>query len=526
MLKRVSTLLATLATMVATRAAAPTDDLSRQVAVLHESGLLEDVVYWTTHAIPGQACAGDRVAALLVRCGRFYGEAEDLPSALDILTARDVIWNDYWEKNARTGGSCRGEYVATVIGIVARHATDRLLIARYAPPEGVLTLPAPSAFEPPPGSPPATEPNLTIGTQTFGASYQFTEQPKLVETAVAMQAMGATVIKFQLGHRYFGENGNIPDENPAIRSLTDLARDEPSHRKVLDMPFRHIVLWAHCLGNRQLPSWQGREGFTAAERETEYREIKALTAHLLKTYSGTGKTFYLGHWEGDGWLRRSVHPENDARVTPEAIAGFTEWLNLRQRAVDDAKRETTFDGVQVWHYTEVNHVWLAVEGRPALVNTILPNTTVDLVSYSSYDTAQDPAKLKAALNYIQTQLPPKDGITGRRVFIGEYGFPTCRHTPAEQDRLTRNLLAAALEWGCPLALYWELYNNEVEDGEQRGFWMIDDKGVRQPVYHTHHQFYAAARDYAALYRRENHSLPDHNAFRRWAVEWLRQQRPD
>jgi len=46
--------------------------------------------------------------------------------------------------------------------------------------------------------------------------------------------------------------------------------------------------------------------------------------------------------------------------------------------------------VQVWHYTEVNHVKLAMQGRPALVNEVLPKTTVDLVSYSSYDTAHDP----------------------------------------------------------------------------------------------------------------------------------------
>ena len=192
------------------------------------------------------------------------------------------------------------------------------------------------------------------------------------------------------------------------------------------------------------------------------------------------------------WRRRMMP------VTPVAVQGMADWLNTRQRTVDDAKRDTPHQRVQVWHYTEVNHVKLAMQGRPALVNEVLPKTTVDLVSYSSYDTAHDPALLKAALGFIEAKLPPKPGITGRRVFIGEYGFPAIRHTPAEIDRLSRQVIWAGLEWGCPLVLYWELYNNEVEpDGKQRGFWMIDDQGVKQPIYQTHRCFYEWARRFVA-----------------------------
>jgi hypothetical protein len=246
-----------------------------------------------------------------------------------------------------------------------------------------------------------------------------------------------------------------------------------------------------------------------------------LTAHLLRTYSGSDKTFYLGHWEGDGWLRGSVAPENDAKVTPLAVQGLADWLNTRQRAVDNAKCDTPHQGVQVWHYTEVNHVKLAMQGRPALVNEVLPKTTVDLVSYSSYDTAHDPALLKAALGFIEAKLPPKLGITGRRVFIGEYGFPAIRHTPAETDRLSRQVICAGLEWGCPFVLYWELYNNEVDsDGKQRGFWMIDDQGVKQPIYETHRSFYEWARRFVADALARTGRVPSDAEFRRAAVHFL------
>ena len=40
--------------------------------------------------------------------------------------------------------------------------------------------------------------NTTIGTQTIGASYQFTTEPRLVETARAIRAMGSNTLKFSL----------------------------------------------------------------------------------------------------------------------------------------------------------------------------------------------------------------------------------------------------------------------------------------------------------------------------------------
>ncbi|MFA7005595.1 MAG: FAD-dependent oxidoreductase, partial [Verrucomicrobiia bacterium] len=358
--------------------------------------------------------------------------------------------------------------------------------------------------------------SYVIGTQTFGAAYQFTSKTRLVETAEAIRDMGATVIKFELARRYASPNGNVPVADPSIQSLADLAQREPSHRHVLDMPFAYYVLWAHTFNGGE-GKW--RHGFSKEDAAKEYREIYDLAAHLLKTYSDTGKTFFLGHWEGDGFLRGSVKKADDAKVTPEAAQGMADWLATRQRAVDDAKRDTPHRDVQVWHYTEVNHVKLAMdEGRPALVNRVLPQVPVDFVSYSSYDTAKDPALLKRALDYIESKLTPKPGIVGKRVFIGEYGFPATRHTPQEQDRLARGVMRAGLEWGCPFVLYWELYNNEVEpDGRQRGFWLIDDKGVKQPAYETHRRFLSWARTFVAGRKLRTGEAPTEVEFREAAV---------
>jgi hypothetical protein len=34
-----------------------------------------------------------------------------------------------------------------------------------------------------------------------------------------------------------------------------------------------------------------------------------------------------------------------------------------------------------------------------------------------------------------------------------------------------------------------MYNNEVRDGRQRGFWLIDNEGRKQPAYFTLQKYY-------------------------------------
>ena len=490
--------------------------LADDVAALVRMKVLPSADYWLRHAIKGERCDGARTGQALLNLARVFEPCADLPQALAVLERRKIIWNDYWARNAVEGRECAGEYVANLFRAAAGPVATAELLARHGVAEGLIPTAEPSAFTLP-GATPAGF-NHIIGTQTFQPAYQFTREPRLLETARAIRALGCSVIKFELSPRYAQARGNSPQKLPTVRTLTDLARDEPAHRQVLDMPFAHVVLWAHTFAGGE-GRW--RRGFSRAAAEAQYRELHDFVTHLLKTYRGSGKIFYLGHWEGDGWLRGTVAPENDAKVTPEAAQGMADWLNTRQRAVDDAKRDTPSAGVQVWHYTEVNHVKLAMLGRPALVNRVLPRTAVDLVSYSSYDTQSDPRMLKAALSYIESQLPAKPGITGRRVFIGEYGFPRVYHTPEEQDRHARAVIRAGLEWGAPLILYWELYNNEVEPGgKQRGFWLIDDQGVKQPVYETHRRLLERGRRLVAETSVTAGQPVSHDSFRRAALDWF------
>lgn len=374
-----------------------------------------------------------------------------------------------------------------------------------------------NAADPAPEVPAVDRYNYILGTQAIGGKYQFTGKDPLVESAEVIRAMGASTMKFNLSPK--------ATRNPAIRSLVELARDEPAHREVLDMPFAHYQLW---VGTFAGASWTGGSSKEAAERE--YREVYDFVVHLLKTYSGAGKTFYLGHWEGDNLMRGNIERKADVKMTPERVKSMIDWLTVRQRAVDDAKAATPHQKVQVWHYTELNHPTISMrEDRPSLVNTVLPHVAVDFVSYSAYDVTNQPdaEKIKAVLDYIESKLPPKPGITGKRVFIGEYGYPVFRggnrtRTAQEQNDLSLVTIQAALEWGCPFILYWELYNNEIEDGgHHRGFWLIDDKGVKQPVYETHRRYYEWARQFVADAVKRTGVAPAESVFRKAAVEYFK-----
>jgi hypothetical protein len=244
-----------------------------------------------------------------------------------------------------------------------------------------------------------------------------------------------------------------------------------------------------------------------------------LTRYLLQTYSGAGKAFFLGNWETDHHLTDSKRREPSA----ELVAKVTNWVETRQQAVDDAKRDTAHTDVEVYYYLEVNLVWEAMAGKPRAASIVLPAAGIDFVSYSAYDSLlPDPEQqLPPALDYLAAQLPPKAGIAGKRVFIGEYGFPADRYSPQQQDALSRRVMRTGLAWGCPFVLYWEIFNNEVSNGRQRGFWLIDDQGRKQPIYFTLQHYYEIARAWVTDFLHRQHRLPDPSEFDNAAVAWLK-----
>jgi hypothetical protein len=366
----------------------------------------------------------------------------------------------------------------------------------------------------------AEPPNLLLGTQAIGGRYQFTQEEPLLESAKLIAELGSGIIKFSISKQAsFGKTkANVRGGNPGWKTLAEIAEKEPTHRTVLDRPFTHFFLWAYPF------TTHGSAGtFKTAERDLEYREMFDLAAHLLRTYSGTGKKFYLGHWEGDWHLRPHFDPK---QPFPEGFGdNFIAWLNVRQQAIDDAKRDTPHQNVEVWHYTEANLVEPFLKGGQCLANDILPQVEVDFVSYSCYDSLQRGIRddLHATLNHIESKLKPKAGLAGKRVFIGEYGFPARRYSPEEQNRKSIETMIAAIEWGCPFVLYWELYDNEGTTDKPGGFWLINEKNEKQPLWHTHLRYFEWGRKYIADFQQRTGKPITDADFRTAALAYLRQQ---
>lgn len=367
--------------------------------------------------------------------------------------------------------------------------------------------------------------NYRLGTQAFGNG-RSANRSALGKQASEIRALDSNVLKISLGRRQAAEYG-FGEAALSAQSTLDYVKSAPGLQQVLDMDFTYYQFWVHGLAKG---NW--RDGINKAEGEAYYREIYDLTAWLLKRYSGTGKTFMLGNWEGD-WLLNGGQGK-DTAPTAAAIEGMTEWLNIRQKAVDDAKAATPHKGVEVYHYVEVNLVRRALEGKPSLALSVLPGTNVDLVSYSSYDAikrSKEPdiaairEPLTRAVRFLEGQLKPKPGLPfSNRVFIGEYGYHANASLPqtVEQQFLkSRYVMQVAVELDLPFALIWQLYNNEFEpDGTSAEMGLFEASGQKRALYFLHQQYLTAMTTFVADSCRQSGQPPASAAFRDRALEVL------
>ncbi|MBS2213117.1 MULTISPECIES: hypothetical protein [Carboxylicivirga] len=363
--------------------------------------------------------------------------------------------------------------------------------------------------------------NFVCGTQAIGANYKFTKESFIVEQAKHIQGMGSNILKISMGKNYAKSYGMKPASG--IKTTLDLIKKKEDYQKVMDMDFKYIFAWVHTFTEAK---WQ--DGLTSEEKLMLYREMYELTEYVLKTYSGSGKTFLFGNWEGD-WLLHGLG-KRDNIPSDEKVQGMIDWFNIRQIAVDDAKRNTPHEEVEVWHYIELNLVTKGLEGKKCIVNSVLPHTNPDLVSYSSYEIIKKkPTYLELkkavgeAMDYIESKLAEKDGVPfKRRVYIGEYGYQTnANQDDAKQLFLTKRMMRVSLDLNLPFALHWEMYNNEYTNaGVSKGMSMISEEGKKKPVYYLHQNFYSEMNEFLKTYKNEHKVYPEYEVFKKKGIEVL------
>jgi hypothetical protein len=373
---------------------------------------------------------------------------------------------------------------------------------------GALSIPAVDSY------------NVRLGTETFAGLYKFTTNTLLVETAEAITNMGSEVIKFYMGSDTSYQSGVTLPSN--VTNLITLARDDPSYKQVLKMPFRHFILWAYPFGTAD--EWWGG-GYDTTDGAIDYAEMYELTRYLLTNFDNSGKTFYLGHWEGDGYLNVTVDGAAWATNPSSAtISGMIGWLNNRQKAVDDAKNATPHTNVYVFNYAEANRVQDAIHNGPnnneRVINYVVPYVTnLDYLSYSSYDSQDlDSAALYSTLDYMQAHLPTNKAglVPGERMWIGEYGWGY--DSPAAQEPLTRSYIQRLLGWNyggqcLPYMLFWEMYNNQAASlAPATNFCLIGPTGAEEPCYFLHAYFLNEAKLLTAQFNESIGALPTDTQF--------------
>ncbi len=342
-----------------------------------------------------------------------------------------------------------------------------------------------------------------VGVVHVDGKYHFTTTDYLNEGAAVASRLGTNVLK--VWFRFVDEKYPFGSDWPRFESLVGLARHRYV-RALFERGFQTYVLVASSYVGGDYNHYF-REGVTDEQYREEVREFYDLTAHLLRTYRGTGTEFVLQNWESDWAVVGSFDPTD---VASEAkFDGLTRWLNARQEGIRRARADVESD-VTVLGAVEVNRIRDARTGVPRVVDTVLPNVDTDLVSVSLWDVLEplayetDPNRIAAGirdhLDYVRSQARPPTAYARRalggleHVYVGELGWPLEENGPTESMRLIRTATETALRWGARYVLYWQVFDNERSAGATReppagsalpdvkGFYLIRPDGTRAPTW--------------------------------------------
>src|SRR5688572_32737920 len=214
-----------------------------------------------------------------------------------------------------------------------------------------------------------------LGSSHAAGKYSFSKKDYLNEGAIQVADGGMRVIKLWFSNPAASYPWNSEWPEKEFNSYVDVAK-HPYFQEVFRRPFETYVLTIFEERNF-------RDGFADPKPARLAQEFYELAKYLLTAYRGTGKTFILGHHEGDWKLRGGTDKSKEADPTDLNIAGMIRWYNARQAGTSRAREEVRETDVHVYHAAEVNLVEFAMQGRPTMTNDVLPATNCDLVSYSA-----------------------------------------------------------------------------------------------------------------------------------------------
>ncbi len=324
-----------------------------------------------------------------------------------------------------------------------------------------------------------------LGTTHYDGHYHRTDKPFLIEGADEIQRLGLNVAKFWLHESDLPGYGYNSDWGiPLGRDLVNVL-NHPYYKQALSHPFTTVIFEVFPLVGDKSNFFTGESDFADEEKE-----FYGIATYLLKAYADRDITFILQNWEGDWVLRRKdwttwhkVPPEEVDRRCKE----FVKFLAARQRGVERARQEAGKTKAKVYHAAEVNRVWDGMDGMATLTTRVLPNVTVDLVSWSCYDGLGSAVRLWQGIEIIRQSMRPSPTFGNNAVFIGEIGRPEAGLKERDVVDFWDECMGVVFAMKIPLVVQWELYCNEPKDGtkqlrhprhadELKGFWWIRPDG--------------------------------------------------
>lgn len=342
--------------------------------------------------------------------------------------------------------------------------------------------------------------SFQAGIVAADGKYAFSSDNYLMESASEVSRLGAPAIFIYLTpsfRAYYPDNGAPvwPSTNPT--SLTELAQTVP-YQALFNLPFKTYVITAYSFANSTVEGTTVLDNISliassAARQEAETKEFRDLASYLYSTYAGTGKTFILKHWEGDGIVSTDTGIPLGGKYPSSFFAKMVIWEKTRQAGVSQARAAAgNPSGVGVFNAVEVSRVLDYVnKGYNRVINAVVPKVHADMVTYSSYDSslygsnaAETATAMNKALNAIKRLAPDPLSLGNKRILISEYGLFE-NLMPTDTPWRSQAILSTAKSAGLLGAFYWALYDNECTQAD--GSYFPVAVGIASPLRPTNSQ---------------------------------------
>lgn len=307
--------------------------------------------------------------------------------------------------------------------------------------------------------------------------------------ATATAGLGLTVLRVYATQDYLTKYPlQTAWSNESAANIKQLLQTTEYDTVLTNPTIDTFVITTYAFGNPNNNWW--RTGVDSVRLGIEYTEVYDAAVYLLTNYDNVGKTFLFSNWEGDWAFMDSFDPATF--IERQQVDNYVAFYRTRQRAVEDARRNTPHKNVTVLNVIEANKVLdtFTNPARRRIVTDILPRIKPDAVGYSAYDSTidfgylADQAAWEAAvtdyftkcLRRLKAAVPP-----GTPIYIGECGFPENEivndHTGHDISDMIQKVKDIALAEGLKYLIYWEIFDNEVSiPYTYRGYFLIKADG--------------------------------------------------